>query len=382
MKLEREAVFEKSKTKDTASYATAWWLFGKPRQELRPALAGLARYIATVETTKHRSFQFLDSAVLPDNMLVAVASDDAYVLGVLSSRVHSFGALPKAGPWRMTPLHKVAVFRSIPVPCGERHPRRAYPRDRRNPGRASQASARRTPRPAANALYNVSTVAGGPQPGRAQRGRKARLRDGLVLILKELHDKLNAAVADAYGWPVELPKEEILARLVALNRERAKEETRGLVRWLRPEYQVPRYGSAQQKVELDLVGGEIGTGAPVKSGARPAFPSDDFGADGRHHGRARVGDRAAERRSHCGDFRTGRKVRRRSTQSSPRLPGRDTSRQKPAERLSPSAGLRKRYENVRQCGCGRSLSVERGAAAERQWRVGLIPQDRPRGDDR
>ena len=43
--------------------------------------------------------------------------------------------------------------------------------------------------------------------------------------------------------PVALSDAEILERLVALNRERAAEEARGLVRWLRPEYQAP--GAAQ-----------------------------------------------------------------------------------------------------------------------------------------
>lgn len=43
----------------------------------------------------------------------------------------------------------------------------------------------------------------------------------------------------AYGWPVTLADEEILERLVALNHERAEEEQRGLVRWLRPEFQAP-----------------------------------------------------------------------------------------------------------------------------------------------
>ena len=62
---------------------------------------------------------------------------------------------------------------------------------------------------------------------------------GLVGILKQLHDELDAAVAEAYGWPAKLSKEEILTRLVALNAERAAEEAKGLVRWLRPEYQAP-----------------------------------------------------------------------------------------------------------------------------------------------
>ena len=58
-------------------------------------------------------------------------------------------------------------------------------------------------------------------------------------MLRQLHDELDAAVFDAYGWPVTLTDEEILERLVALNAERAAEEAQGLVRWLRPEYQAP-----------------------------------------------------------------------------------------------------------------------------------------------
>ncbi len=70
----------------------------EPRSDLRPALAGLPRYIATVETAKHRVFQFLDGSILPDNMLVAIGTDDAFHLGVLSSRVHVTWAL-RAGGW-------------------------------------------------------------------------------------------------------------------------------------------------------------------------------------------------------------------------------------------------------------------------------------------
>lgn len=59
----------------------------------------------------------------------------------------------------------------------------------------------------------------------------------MVSVLKQLHDELDAAVFDAYGWLVTLTDEEILERLVALNAERAAEEQRGLIRWLRPEFQ-------------------------------------------------------------------------------------------------------------------------------------------------
>ena len=65
---------------------------------------------------------------------------------------------------------------------------------------------------------------------------------GLVLIVKELHAQTDALVAEAYGWPADLSDDEILARLVALNAERAAEEKRGLVRWVRPDYKRARPG--------------------------------------------------------------------------------------------------------------------------------------------
>ena len=39
--------------------------------------------------------------------------------------------------------------------------------------------------------------------------------------LDNAHAQLDAAVADAYGWPADLPDAEILERLLALNLERA-----------------------------------------------------------------------------------------------------------------------------------------------------------------
>ena len=65
-----------------------------------------------------------------------------------------------------------------------------------------------------------------------------RIHDhGLVSVLRDIHDDLDRAVAEAYGWPADLPTEDILFRLVELNAARAAEERTGLVRWLRPEFQ-------------------------------------------------------------------------------------------------------------------------------------------------
>jgi len=70
------------------AYRDKWWIFGEPRSALRRALNGLARYIITLETSKHRFFLFTPSDVIPDHTLFAIGSDNAVLLGTLSSRVH------------------------------------------------------------------------------------------------------------------------------------------------------------------------------------------------------------------------------------------------------------------------------------------------------
>lgn len=71
-------------------------------------------------------------------------------------------------------------------------------------------------------------------------------------MLRTLHNDLDAAVADDYGWPVGLNDADILTRLVALNKQRAVEEQNGHVRWLRPEYQAPQTVAAQASLPVDL----------------------------------------------------------------------------------------------------------------------------------
>ena len=62
---------------------------------------------------------------------------------------------------------------------------------------------------------------------------------GLVSVLKELHDELDAAVLQAYGLEPGLTNDALLSHLVTLNAQRAAEEKTGKVRLLRPEFQNP-----------------------------------------------------------------------------------------------------------------------------------------------
>lgn len=98
---------------------------------------------------------------------------------------------------------------------------------------------------------------------------------GLIDLICELHDRIDGEVADAYGWPRDLSDEDIVARLVALNAERHAEEQRGIVRWLRPEYQIPKAGVVEFK--RPEPGTQIEALLPEVETRKPQFPRDAIG---------------------------------------------------------------------------------------------------------
>jgi len=247
-----------------------WWLFGENNPKYRNALNGLDRYIATVETAKYRLFRFVDGAFVHDHMVVGVASNDAWLLAILSSRQHVVWTLASGGTLENRPRYnKSRCFDPFPFPDASD----ALKTTLRNLGEELDATRKTVqadhPDLTLTGLYNVleKLRAGAPLDARDED-----IKDrGRVLILKDLHDQIDRATADAYGWHHDLTDEQILERLVALNAERAAEEAAGHVRWLRPDYQIPRFakGAAAKSGELDL-GAEI---VAVDKGL-PPFPKD------------------------------------------------------------------------------------------------------------
>ena len=100
----------------------------------------------------------------------------------------------------------------------------------------------------------------------------------LVSTLKQIHDDLDAAVLDAYGWPKTITDEQILENLVALNAERAEEERNGLIRWLRPEYQAPNEMVETQPTLEGIIAQEEPIIEPVEQQKWPAKPKDQLAA--------------------------------------------------------------------------------------------------------
>jgi hypothetical protein len=310
-----------------------WWLFGRRNTLMRGFTADLPRFVATGETAKHRAFQFLDASILPDNMLVNIGSADAWHLAVLSSNIHVHWTLHAGAVLEDRPRYtKSGCFDPFPFP----DPSEAIRATLRALGEELDATRKTVqaehPDLTLTGLYNVlEKVRAGTALSEAETDVKTR---GRVLILKDLHDQIDRATMQAYGWddlipllssssgkplaaqtggpsgarerdPVDsaavhdsLPEqvafgaagspgpgsarpeddeskkldEIILERLVALNAERAKEEAAGHVRWLRPDYQIPRFakGAAAPKTgELDL-----GANVVAIEKGLPAFPKD------------------------------------------------------------------------------------------------------------
>lgn len=249
-----------------------WWLFGRTRPEIRRANEGLDRYIATTRTSKHRIFQFLRGDITANHEVVVISSADAFHLSVLTSRIHLVWATRAGGTLEDRPRYnKATTFDPFPFP----DPPEALRQKMRDAGEELDALRKKVladhPDLTLTGLYNVLEKL---KAGETLNGKDDDVKDrGLVLILKELHETIDRLTAEAYGWPADLSDEQILEKLVALNAERAKEEAQGHVRWLRPDYQIPRFakGAAAKTGELDL--GE--TVVAIDRGL-PAWPKDRY----------------------------------------------------------------------------------------------------------
>ena len=202
---------------------------------------------------------------------------------------------------------------------------------------------------------------------------------GLVLILRELRDKLDALVAEAYGWPQEIPDEEILATAVALNAERAAEESAassagcgrtisGEERAFRPNPRKRRRKSSSRR----------------RSSSRPRrcknlFPIERGRALGVAPCGARGGARAARRQRDCRHLPPGRARARRDRPHSQCLGARSANFTQATARPSRSAAAPEPFSPGRRR-CPREGGTDEGAAEETSPSSGAARHLLPQGE--
>ena len=225
-----------------AHYVRQWWRHTRPRPEMMQALDYLTRFIVTPTVAKHRLFTWMAHPTLADHQLIAIARDDDTTFGILHSRFHELWALRQGSSLEDRPRYTpTTTFETFPFPdrLTPNSPASDYSA---NPHAQAIAKVARELVEARDRWLNPSelvrrapeVIAGFPE-------RILPIDEAAAIQLKErtltklyntrgtpagawldnLHRALDEAVATAYEWPAELPDDEVLARLLALNQRRA-----------------------------------------------------------------------------------------------------------------------------------------------------------------
>jgi hypothetical protein len=218
------------------TYRRYWWRFAERRVALYNALVGLKRVIVISEITPHLAFCFVPNGYVYAHTLKVFAFDKASFFAVLQSRVHEIWVRVLGSTFEDRIIYAPTdVFQNLPFPdltearndlerIGEiYHEHRSALMVARTEGMTK--------------AYN--------------RFHSPRQNSHDVLRFRELHTEMDRAVLRAYGWddladraepqfldetneddhkyqgrlfwPAEF-REEVLARLLALNAERAAAE--------------------------------------------------------------------------------------------------------------------------------------------------------------
>jgi type II restriction/modification system DNA methylase subunit YeeA len=250
-----------------------WWRLARPCPEVKEALQPLARFLVTGIVAKHRLFAWHQVPVNPDHALAVFAREDDYFFGILHSRFHEVWALkqgtrletrPRYTPTTCfetfpfpnpTPVHETAIAAAAKELNELREgwlnpPEWTTQKVLEFPGSVNGPWSRYVINPDKNGIGTVRYPRLEPRDPDCAAKLKKRTLTNLYnerpAWLDLAHKKLDAAVASAYGWPIDLSDEQILERLLALNLERAAEEAKA--------QESPKGKSAQRdKAEYELI---------------------------------------------------------------------------------------------------------------------------------
>ncbi len=192
-----------------------WWRFGEARPGLRSAITGKRRFLATPEVAKHRIFVWIDANIVPDHKLHCFAREDDYFFGVLQSRIHEVWSLAQCswmGVGNDPSYSSTRTFGTFPMPW--------------KPGQepidddiyqSIITSARKL-----NSLRELWLNPPNINDQQLKNRTMTNLYNSRPAWLANAHEDLDKAVLKAYGWPESLADNEILEKLLELNRNRSK----------------------------------------------------------------------------------------------------------------------------------------------------------------
>lgn len=208
-----------------------WWQFAEPTPALAAAIAPLDQcLVSACAATKHLMFSFQPTDRVFSNALYVFAFDEFGVFSVLQSRIHEAWARLLSSSLKSDLRYAASdCFDTFPFPKSD--PRTEIPAVE-SIGETlynTRASYMRDTDKGLTKTYNAL--------------KDSACTEEPILALRTLHESLDRAVLDAYGWDdIEVPpfcplnpdeelaleqfKDVVIDRLYLLNAERAREEER------------------------------------------------------------------------------------------------------------------------------------------------------------
>ncbi len=231
--------------KSAAVAAAPWWQFWRPRPELSAAVSALGRVLALSRVSQHHALAWVPANAVFSDRLVVFADERDTLFGLLQSRVHErwatfFGALHVDRPT----YSPETGFSTFPFPHGW----------------ASSSTLEQAGREYSTFRADLMIRRGEGLTKTYNRFHDPDETSPGILRLRALHDAMDRAVLDAYGWTDLRPtceflldfeeddgeaddsarirqrkkpwryrwpddfRDEVLARLLALNKNRASRE--------------------------------------------------------------------------------------------------------------------------------------------------------------
>lgn len=180
-----------------------WWLLGEQARGMRKALDGKTRYVVGTRVGKRLLLTWTHANTLPSDATNVFAFDDDFSMAVLQSRAHVAWAWHQSSTFkadlRYTPT---SVFMTFPWPDTATQNQRETAAEACRQLLARRAELCIEHNLGLTKLYNA-------------------MNDGAFTDLRDLHQSVDEAITDCYGWPRKIAQddEHLTSRLRELNQE-------------------------------------------------------------------------------------------------------------------------------------------------------------------
>ena len=229
-----------TKSRDLASWP--WWRFWRVREELEKSCAGLDKVLVVAQTTKHFGFVFLPSRFVFSHKMIVFPFENYAVFAALQSRAHESWALFLGSTMKDDPVYTPTdCFENFPFPNNfetlstlelagrDYYEFRAAFMSKNNQGLTTTYNRFHDPEESNQEIVRLRELLAAMDRALLDSYGWKDIKPTCEFLLEYEDDEANEIVTRRrqkpwrFRWPNEI-RDEILARLLELNRARAKEE--------------------------------------------------------------------------------------------------------------------------------------------------------------